>query len=323
VQESYGLYTQDMVSFSATGSAIANVDRAFRVSYANESVDVSGITFTGNGSNLFIAGNLVLPTVISTNYTFKVGEYTIDNNAATITVNAGVTLTIPTGTILRQSNPGRALFLVRGILVADKVGFELNHNFDGGTIQFLGSGKGTFTNCRFSGGTSSGGASVGFIRAGDTSTVTVAGCEFKTSAANQNRIRLAIDTFGQSTLTIGGAAGTATSFEGFVVAVRHQAASDLQIENVVFQSNTTALYLNTDFNLSLGNATFTTNGRALQIYSLGFWMIDRVNVANNDNYDSPVRMSGDGYRMFFMKNNGLEVVHRPAGIPRRCRQRRN
>ncbi|MCX6878189.1 MAG: Ig-like domain-containing protein [Verrucomicrobia bacterium] len=33
------------------------------------------------------------------------------------------------------------------------------------------------------------------------------------------------------------------------------------------------------------------------------------------NYDSPVRMSEDGYRVFFMKNNGLEIVHRPAGIP--------
>ncbi|MCX6880850.1 MAG: right-handed parallel beta-helix repeat-containing protein, partial [Verrucomicrobia bacterium] len=282
VPESYGLYTHDMVSFSAAGSAISNVDRAFRVSYANELVDISGITFSGNGSNLFVAGNLVLPAVISSNFTFKVGEYTIDNSAATITVNAGATLTIPTGAILRQSNPARALFLVRGGVVAERVGFELDHNVDGATIQFAGSGTGTFTECRFSGTTTSSGANVGFIRAGDTSTVTVTGCEFKTSGADANRLRVAIDTSGQCSLGIWGTAEKSTSFEGFTTAVRHQAASDLYIEYALFQSNTTALYLNTDFNLSLGNTTFSTNGRALLINNIGYWIVDQVDVVNNE-----------------------------------------
>ncbi len=265
----YGVYTEVMATFSASTTTIRNQATALRVSHANRTINVAGITFTGNTFNVYADGDYAMADV-TTNTTLLPGRYIIDNSARTINVAAGATLTIQSGAIIINKSEYRDLFLVKGNLAATGVQFLLKTRAGTGRIVANGSGGVTLTDCSV---TTSDTYSPtvndsSVLRLQEQASAAVSRCTFTSTTTSGYKTEHAILAEGQAQVQVSGGGGR-SSFSGFTATFVWQSTGDLTLRQTDVTDCVEGVHFLSDGNLTLDGCTFQRNDSALFLDQIG------------------------------------------------------
>ncbi len=265
----YGVYTEAMVTFTATTTTISNQAIALRVSHANRNVNVAGITFIGNTYSVYADGDYAMPDV-TTNTSLLPGRYVIDNSARTINIAAGATLTIQSGATILNKNEYRDLFQVKGNLVANGAQFVLKTRAGAGRIVANGSGGVTLTDCAVT--TSDTYSATAYdssvLRLQEQAQATISRCTFTSNTASGNKTEHAILAEGQAQVQVVGGGGR-SSFSGFTATFVWQSVGDLTLRQTDVTDCVEGVHFLSDGNLTLDGCTFQRNDSALILDQIG------------------------------------------------------
>lgn len=274
-----GVYMNNYTSLAVTG-AISNMNVGVHVATVHAGQDVSGVTFTNCNWDLLAEGDWNPGNrTVSVDTTLDVAHYHVDNP---VTIPAGVTLTIPPGTVLDVKNRYESMFVVDGTLEAEGAIFQPDLEVWDHVAYVRNSGVVNLTDCLFdvSGNSNSGDAyyyTGSCVYAVNDAVVNVSGGIFRTGPRWVDESMRCFTAVDNAELNVQDNGGERVRIEGFKRAVVLDSLVDAHFDGADFGNCVIAVDTNTLANLFAYRLEVQGCGTGLKLRDIGVLVTNDVN----------------------------------------------